>query len=102
MAKVTLSDPKIDSLRKIMRECNGGKGVAAYIIPSEDPHMSEYAPDCHARREFISNFTGSAGTVVVTHEEALLWTDGRYFLQAEQELAPGWTLMRAGTPGKEI
>lgn len=59
--------------------------------------MSEYPPERFKRREWASRFTGSAGTVVVTQDAALLWTDGRYFLQAEQELGPGWTLMRAGT-----
>ena len=66
--------------------------------------QSEYPPECDARRAFISGFDGSAGTVVVTcggegaAAQALLWTDGRYFLQAEQQLGPGWTLMRHGTP----
>ncbi len=65
---------------------------------SEQPlPQSEYPPDCHARRAFISNFTGSAGTAVVTKDAALLWTDGRYFLQATQQLSPEWTLMRMGT-----
>lgn len=60
---------------------DGVKGVDAYIVPSEDAHMSEYAPDCDNRRAFISGFTGSAGTAVVAKEAAALWTDGRYFLQ---------------------
>ena len=72
----------------------------AFIIPSEDPHMSEYPPDNHARREFITGFTGSAGTAVVTVANgALLWTDGRYFLQAEEQLNDAWTLMRMAQPG---
>lgn len=61
--------------------------------------QSEYPPDCDARREFISGFDGSAGTAVVTTSAAALWTDGRYFLQAESQLGSEWTLMRAGTPG---
>lgn len=92
------ADYKVDQLRKEMAAADGGKGVHAYIIPSEDPHMSEYAPSCDERRHFISGFTGSAGTAVVTTDAAALWTDGRYFLQAEQQLGPGWTLMRSGTP----
>jgi Xaa-Pro aminopeptidase len=61
-------------------------GVDAYIIPSADPHLSEY-PAAHWKfREWISGFSGSAGTVVVTNEAAGLWTDSRYFLQAEQQL----------------
>lgn len=67
--------------------------------PSEDPHMSEYAPSCFARREFISKFDGSAGTAVVSADKAMLWTDGRYFLQATQQLGPAWQLMKAGIKG---
>ncbi|KAL3145608.1 hypothetical protein ABBQ32_003156 [Trebouxia sp. C0010 RCD-2024] len=89
---------KVEELRKLMAAADGGRGVQAYIIPSEDTHMSEYAPSCDERRHFISGFTGSAGTAVVTTDAAALWTDGRYFLQAEQQLGPGWTLMRGGTP----
>lgn len=51
------------------------------------------------RRAYISEFTGSAGTAVVTKEKAALWTDGRYFLQAEKQLNSSWTLMRAGSLG---
>lgn len=91
-------DPKLAALRKLMAEADGGSGVDAYIVPTEDPHMSEYPPDCHARREFISGFTGSAGTVVVTRDQALLWTDGRYWLQGAQQLGPQWTLMKGGHP----
>jgi hypothetical protein len=61
--------------------------------------QSEYAPDCDARRHWLSRFTGSAGTAVVTASTAALWTDGRYFLQASQQLGPAWTLMRGGSPG---
>lgn len=60
--------------------------------------QSEYPPERYARRAFISNFDGSAGTAVVTSSKAALWTDGRYFLQAGQQLGPDWTLMRQGTP----
>jgi len=86
-------------LRDLLKTADSGKPVAAYIIPSEDPHMSEYCPECYKRREAISGFTGSAGIVVVTSDAALLWTDGRYFVQAEAELSPEWTLMRSGTTG---
>lgn len=68
--------------------------------PNHPPStQSEYPPDCDARRAFVSGFDGSAGTAVVCTDTAALWTDGRYFLQAEQQLGPGWTLMRHGTPG---
>uniref|UniRef100_A0A061QM88 Putative xaa-pro aminopeptidase p-like n=1 Tax=Tetraselmis sp. GSL018 TaxID=582737 RepID=A0A061QM88_9CHLO len=94
-------EAKLAGLRSAMRECAHGlgTGVEAYIIPSEDAHMSEYAPECDNRRHFVSGFTGSAGTAVVTTAKAALWTDGRYFLQAEQELGEGWELMRSGVPG---
>ncbi|EIE23184.1 Creatinase/aminopeptidase [Coccomyxa subellipsoidea C-169] len=75
------------------------ENVQAYIIPTEDPHMSEYSTSDAERRHFISRFTGSAATAVVTTDAAMLWTDGRYFLQASQQLGPAWTLMRSGTPG---
>ena len=61
-------------------------GVAAFIIPSTDPHISEYVAPHWQAREWISGFTGSAGTVVVTQAEAGLWTDSRYFLQAAEQL----------------
>ncbi|MEW5306595.1 MAG: hypothetical protein WDW36_009049 [Sanguina aurantia] len=93
-----LPDMNLARLREEMARADGGLGVHAYLVPSEDPHMSEYAPDCFARRQFISRFMGSAGSVVVTADKALLWTDGRYFLQASTELGPEWTLMKAGTP----
>ncbi|WP_462350858.1 aminopeptidase P family protein [Fusobacterium varium] len=73
---------RIIKLRKLMRE----KGIDVYVIPSSDYHQSEYVGEYFKTREFISGFTGSAGTVVVTENEAGLWTDGRYFIQAEKQL----------------
>ncbi|KAI1305957.1 Xaa-Pro aminopeptidase 1 [Halotydeus destructor] len=70
--------------------------VHAYIIPSGDSHQSEYIAACDARRSFVSGFDGSAGTAIVTLEEAGLWTDGRYHLQAERQLDPSWLLMKEG------
>ncbi|RZC33721.1 Peptidase M24 and/or Creatinase N domain containing protein [Asbolus verrucosus] len=72
--------------------------LEAYIIPSNDAHNSEYLADCDMFRPFISGFTGSAGTAIVTEKEALLWTDGRYFVQASQQLDSNWTLMKEGIP----
>lgn len=63
-----------------------GEGVSAYIIPSADPHISEYLPDRYKCIEFASGFTGSAGTLVITEEFAGLWTDARYFVQAKEQL----------------
>jgi len=74
-------------------------GMTAYIIPASDPHISEYIAPRWKSREWISGFDGSAGTVVVTMTEAGLWTDSRYFLQAEQQLAStGIELFRIGVP----
>lgn len=73
---------RIARLRVQMKE----KGLDAYIIPSSDPHQSEYVANHWKTREWISGFTGSAGTVVVTMDHVGLWTDSRYFLQAEQQL----------------
>ena len=74
---------RIAQLRDFMRE----KRLQVFIIPSTDAHISEYIPEHWASRQWISGFTGSAGTVVVTLEKAGLWTDSRYFLQAEDELS---------------
>lgn len=75
-------------------------GVDAYIIPTTDFHGSEYVNDYFKCRKFLSGFTGSAGTVVVTQEEAWLWTDGRYFLQAAEQIeGTGIGLMKMGEPG---
>lgn len=68
----------------------------ALVVPSEDYHQSEYVSARDKRREFVSGFTGSAGLALVTQREALLWTDGRYFLQAIQQLSDQWKLMRMG------
>lgn len=76
------------------------KQLDGYIVPSEDPHQSEYVAPAWKRREFISGFTGSAGLFACTPREAGLWTDGRYFLQAETELAgSGVKLFRQGEAG---
>ena len=75
------------------------KGLDALIVPSNDPHFSEYIANYWACREYISSFDGSAGTVVVTKDKALLWTDSRYFLQAEQQLNKDWVLQKMAIPG---
>ncbi len=73
---------KVEQLRKLMKE----KKIDAYIIPSSDPHLSEYVSDHWKARSWMSGFTGSAGTLVVTMNENGLWTDGRYYIQAEKQL----------------
>lgn len=87
-------------LRSLMKnsELLNGIELSAYIIPSTDAHNSEYLSPKDKRRNFISNFSGSAGTALVTDKNALLWTDGRYFLQASQELDSNWSLMKDGLP----
>jgi len=77
------TNTKIKELRQQMKS----KNIDAYIIPSADNHQSEYVGDYFKSREFITGFTGSAGTAVITRSEASLWTDGRYFIQAEKELS---------------
>lgn len=73
---------KITALRAAMKAAK----IDAYIIPSGDPHQSEYVADHWKSKEWVSGFTGSAGTVVVTENHAGLWTDSRYFIQAEEQL----------------
>lgn len=68
----------------------------ALVVPSEDYHQSEYVSARDKRREFVSGFSGSAGLALITMNSARVWTDGRYFLQATQELSDEWTLMRMG------
>lgn len=74
---------KLSSLRQLMRQ----EGIDAFIFPSTDPHNGEYVPDHWMGRQWISGFNGSAGTAVVTLNEAALWTDSRYFIAATEQLA---------------
>ena len=74
--------------------------INAYIIYGTDPHLSEYLPSHCQTRPFISGFTGSAGLVIITSEKAALWTDSRYFLQAEEQIqGTGIELVKMRTPG---
>ncbi|KAK3597295.1 hypothetical protein CHS0354_010927 [Potamilus streckersoni] len=86
---------RVRSLRNLF----AGIQIQAYIIPSEDAHQSEYPSDYDKRRQYISGFSGSAGMAVVTNNLSALWTDGRYFIQAEAELDCNWILMRQGETG---
>lgn len=84
---------RINCLQKLMKE----NDIQAYIIPTDDFHSSEYVGDYFKCREYMSGFTGSAGTLVVLEESAYLWTDGRYFLQADKQLEKtGIVLMKSG------
>ena len=87
---------RVDNLRLWMKS----KGLSAYIIPSTDAHMSEYVPEHWESRKWITGFSGSAGTAVVTLSRAALWTDSRYFLAAEHELSgTPFELMKDGAEG---
>ncbi|XP_020584249.1 probable Xaa-Pro aminopeptidase P [Phalaenopsis equestris] len=87
------SEP-LDDLRSLM--ASHSPPLDALVVPSEDNHQSEYVSDRDKRRQFITGFTGSAGLALVTMNEAFLWTDGRYFLQAARQLSNRWKLMRIG------
>ena len=87
---------KLALLRAEMKK----RGISAYVVVTDDFHASEYVGTHFKAREFLSGFTGSAGTLVVLPDSAALWTDGRYFLQAAQQLdGSGIELMRMGEPG---
>lgn len=87
---------RIENIRDLMKE----KNIYAYIVPSSDYHQSEYVGDYFKSREFMSGFTGSSGTLIISMDEAGLWTDGRYFIQAENELKDsGIKLFKMGEEG---
>jgi Xaa-Pro aminopeptidase len=90
-----MSSTRVAALRALLSQ----HSLNALIVPSEDAHQSEYVAAQDKRREFISGFSGSAGIVIITPVHALLWTDGRYWDQAKQQLDAGWTLMQTGTAG---
>ena len=73
------------------------QAISAYIIPSSDAHHSEYLASCDERRAFITGFNGSSGTAIVTANQALLWTDARYWIQAQNQMDENWTLMKDGS-----
>ncbi|MCH7320390.1 aminopeptidase P family protein [Solibacillus sp. MA9] len=90
------SRDRVEKLRQLMKE----NQMDAYIIPSFDAHQSEYVAEHWKGRQWLSGFTGSAGTVVITLEDAGLWTDGRYYIQAEKQLeGSGIKLFRMMDPG---
>ena len=87
---------RIDALRREMESA----GIDIYIVPTADHHHSEYVGEYFKVRQFLTGFTGSAGTAVITRDKAGLWTDGRYFIQAGRQLSgSGITLYRMGEPG---
>uniref|UniRef100_A0A8C3V619 Xaa-Pro aminopeptidase 2 n=1 Tax=Catharus ustulatus TaxID=91951 RepID=A0A8C3V619_CATUS len=86
----TNTSVRLAALRGVMRT----QGTHAYIVPSTDAHMSEYISERDARLGWLTGFSGSAGTAVVTQDKATLWTDSRYWTQAERELDCNWELQR--------
>ncbi|MCC8029462.1 MAG: aminopeptidase P family protein [Lachnospiraceae bacterium] len=91
-----MNHSRLERLREEMR----ARGIDIYVVPSSDFHASEYVGEYFRAREFLTGFTGSAGTAVVTREKAGLWTDGRYFIQAAAQLAgSGFDLYRSGEEG---
>lgn len=87
---------RLSLLREVMRR----EKLSAFIFPSTDAHNGEYVPEYWKSREWVSGFNGSAGTVVVTQDEAALWTDSRYFIAAEEQLqGTGIALMKLKMPG---
>ncbi|MDD4377826.1 MAG: aminopeptidase P family N-terminal domain-containing protein, partial [Eubacteriales bacterium] len=77
------TNEKVNKIRSLFKR----DGINAYIIPNSDPHVSEYIPDFYRFRTFVSGFTGSAGSVIISDNKSGLWTDGRYFTQAENQLS---------------
>ena len=83
-----------------LRAAMQANGCAAYLIPTGDPHASEYLPDHYNSRAYFSGFTGENSTLVVTRTASALWADGRFFVQAEKELAgTEIQLQKMGEPG---
>lgn len=87
---------RLGKLREVMKQ----EGVQCLVIPTSDYHNSEYVSEYFMARKYFSGFTGSAGTLVVAEDQAALFTDGRYFIQAARELSGSdITLMKMGEPG---
>ena len=89
------TNEKIDRIRKLMKDGN----IAAVIIPSDDPHKSEYVTEYWQARKWLTGFSGSAGMAVITLEHAILWTDFRYYIQADKQISGSWfELYKMGEP----
>ena len=90
-----MANERLRELRTLMKVRN----VDAYYVPSSDFHDSEYVEDYFKCRAFLSGFTGSEGTMVITQAFSGMWTDGRYFVQAESQLNDSYKLMKQGENG---
>ncbi|MDO5028628.1 MAG: aminopeptidase P family protein [Bacillota bacterium] len=90
------ANKKLGMLRNLMAEYR----LDAYVVSNADPHFSEYLPERYRQIRWLTNFSGSNALVLVTNDQALLWTDGRYFVQAEKEIAGSeFKMMKMATPG---
>ena len=89
---------RLAALRQLMKE----QSVDVFIVPTSDPHLSEYLPSCWRSREWLSGFTGSAGTLIVGQKKASLWVDSRYWTQAEKQLSGSGIDMCKTDTGKQI
>ncbi|VDK30617.1 unnamed protein product [Gongylonema pulchrum] len=94
---------KLESFRALFTRDDivklAGGVIDAYLLPSTDAHQSEYISEHDFRVRFLSGFSGSSAFALITPRKALLWTDGRYFIQARAQLEPGWKLMKDAVPG---
>ncbi|KAG1815096.1 peptidase M24, structural domain-containing protein [Suillus subaureus] len=91
---------RLAKLRELLKKPENN--VKVFVVPSEDQHFSEYPAHSDERRAFISGFNGSAGCAIITLRDAFLFTDGRYFLQASQQLDSNWKLMKQGLPEEDV
>lgn len=82
------------NILKRFRELMTLKNLAVYILPRTDEHQSEYICPCDERVKFLTGFSGSSAIALISQTEAILWTDSRYFLQAEKELQEGWQMKK--------
>ena len=97
---MSTKDISIAKRVEMLRDWMDDNELSAFIVPTIDPHDSEYLPDHWKAREWLTGFNGSAGIAIVTESAAYLWTDSRYFLQAEEQLKDTpFLLMRDGEPG---
>ncbi len=92
----TIIKEKLDKIRALMSK----NGADFYLVPSSDPHKNEYVPECWQRRQWISDFSGSAGDVLIGQEQAYLWTDSRYFLQAHNQLDANYFELKKQLPSE--
>ncbi len=97
-ATVETPSSRINALRKVMAE----RGIDAWLVPSSDPHLSEYLPAHWQGREWLTGFTGSVGTLLVTRDFAGLWVDSRYWVQADKELSGSGIEMMKVAQGQQI